>query len=81
MSGDNLNKMAAMRTGPGGLHGVGRIVAYSSSPMYCIETLDGRMEWWSADLCELLPLAEDVSEDIWRWTYPRVKLNEEQSDD
>lgn len=71
-----------MRTGPGTLQGVGRIIAYSSSPMYCIETLDGRKEWWSADLCELLPLAEDVSQDILGWCEIwRKQAGKEQSDE
>lgn len=40
------------RGGPGDVHAIGKVIAYSNEPQVCIVTEGGRQVWWRADMTE-----------------------------
>ena len=57
-----LSKFVAIRTAPGELVGVGQVIAYTHRPTVSVRMPDGTQKHWIADLCEVLPLKDDVVE-------------------
>ena len=57
-----LGKYVAIRTAQGDLVDVGQCISYTDRPTIGVNTLDGKQVDWIADLCEVLPLKDDVVE-------------------
>ena len=55
-----LGKILVARTAQGTLVAVGRCVSYCDSPMVNIQAADGTQTHWRANMCEELPVSEDV---------------------
>lgn len=64
VNADHLGKLVAMRYGTGSLKSVGVMVGYCYSPTAIIQAEDGSQTHWVADLCEEIPMREDIAREI-----------------
>ncbi len=57
-----LGELLVARTGPGDLRAIGRCIAQCNAPTVTIRTPDGQQIHWRADLCQIVPVADDALE-------------------
>ena len=59
-----LGKIVVARTAQGERHIVGIVVSYCDAPTVNIRRPNGTQANWRADLCEVLPIDDDVAAEL-----------------